>query len=91
MVFEKLKDGLTRDRFQANRRLLRGRPNTQNQYSRRHRKHKGDLKADTAIGGLEMNDYDVTSLHIPYGPGWDVRRIDKLVYATVCMMPKSPR
>ena len=35
------------------------------------------------IGGLEMNDYDVVSLHIPYGPGWDARRIDKLVYQTV--------
>jgi hypothetical protein len=34
------------------------------------------------IGGLEMNDYDVVSLHIPYGPGWDARRIEKLVYQT---------
>ncbi|KAF8999457.1 hypothetical protein BDQ17DRAFT_1328336 [Cyathus striatus] len=31
---------------------------------------------------LEMNDYDVASLHIPYGPGWDVRRVEKLVYRT---------
>ena len=44
---------------------------------------KGDLKADADIGGLEMNDYDVQSLHVPYGPGWDARRIDKLVYQTV--------
>ncbi|KAJ3734551.1 ankyrin repeat-containing domain protein [Lentinula guzmanii] len=29
-----------------------------------------------------MNSYDVVSLHIPYGPGWDARRIDKLVYQT---------
>ena len=29
------------------------------------------------------NDYDVGSLHIPYGPGWDARRIDKLIYQTV--------
>ena len=36
-----------------------------------------------SISGLEMNDYDVASLHIPYGPGWDARRIDKLVYRTV--------
>ena len=33
--------------------------------------------------GLETNDYDVSSLHIPYGPGWDARRIQKLVYQTV--------
>ncbi|KAG7089894.1 hypothetical protein E1B28_011528 [Marasmius oreades] len=25
------------------------------------------------IGGLEMNDYDIISLHIPYSPGWDIR------------------
>jgi hypothetical protein len=30
-----------------------------------------------------MNDYDVASLHIPYGPGWDARRIEKLIYQTV--------
>jgi hypothetical protein len=40
------------------------------------------LKQETGIS-VEMNDYDVTSLHIPYGPGWDSRRIDKLVYQTV--------
>jgi hypothetical protein len=34
-----------------------------------------------------MNDYDVASLHIPYGPGWDVKRIDKLVYGTVSLIP----
>ncbi|KAF8890423.1 hypothetical protein BD779DRAFT_1671369 [Infundibulicybe gibba] len=34
------------------------------------------------MDNLQLNDYDVTSLHIPYGPGWDARRIDKLVYQT---------
>jgi hypothetical protein len=34
-----------------------------------------------------MNDYDVAFLHIPYGPGWDVKRIDKLVYGTVRLIP----
>ncbi|KAJ3511469.1 hypothetical protein NLJ89_g4078 [Agrocybe chaxingu] len=51
--------------------------------NRRGRNLKGDLKEGDIIAGLEMNDYDVTSLHIPYGPGWDARRIDKLVYQTV--------
>lgn len=50
---------------------------------KRQRKYKGDLKSLAEIGGLEMNDYDVASLHIPYGPGWNARRIDKLIYQTV--------
>ena len=45
------------------------------------KKYKGDLKGDEDAG-LEMSDYDVISLHIPYGPGWDARRIEKLVYQT---------
>ncbi|KAF9530942.1 hypothetical protein CPB83DRAFT_904927 [Crepidotus variabilis] len=46
-----------------------------------NRKYKGDLKEEEETG-LEMNDYDVASLHIPYGPGWDSKRIDKLIYQT---------
>ncbi|KAF8164736.1 hypothetical protein B0H34DRAFT_647969 [Crassisporium funariophilum] len=83
LVLEKLTDTDTRYAFLENRRALRGRPDPLNKYNRRRKRPlKGDLKAETAIGGLEMNDYDVVSLHIPYGPGWDARRIDKLVYAT---------
>ncbi|KAJ6544391.1 hypothetical protein B0H19DRAFT_1170529 [Mycena capillaripes] len=85
LVFEKLTNTDERFSFLESRRTLRGRPNPLNQYNRRQkRKFKGDVKAETnALSGLEMNDYDVTSLHIPYGPGWDARRIDKLVYQTV--------
>lgn len=90
LVLEKLADTDTRYVFLESRRTLRGRPNPLSRYHRRRRKHNGDLKANTAIGGLEMNDYDVATLHIPYGPGWDARRIDKLVYQTVCV-PSSPR
>ncbi|TFK33687.1 hypothetical protein BDQ12DRAFT_766148 [Crucibulum laeve] len=83
LVLEKLIDTDARTSFLDARRALRGRPSALNRYSRRNkRKYKGDLKEDTAIGGLEMNDYDVASLHIPYGPGWDARRIDKLIYQT---------
>ncbi|KAK0448182.1 ankyrin repeat protein [Armillaria borealis] len=82
LVLEKIKDGQTRDSFLQARRSLRGRPDANRGYCRRKRKYKGDLKSTEAISGLEMNDYDVTSLHIPYGPGWDARRIDKLVYQT---------
>ena len=84
LVLEKLTDTDTRFAFLESRRNLRGRPNPLNRYNKRmKRKHRGDLKADSFIGGLEMNDYDVKSLHIPYGPGWDARRIDRLVYQTV--------
>ncbi|KAJ7499894.1 ankyrin repeat protein, partial [Mycena latifolia] len=84
LVLEKLTNTDTRFAFLESRRTLRGRPNPLSRYNRRSkRKYKGDLKAEgQALGGLEMNDYDVATLHIPYGPGWDARRIDKLVYQT---------
>lgn len=84
LALEKLKDDNMRNAFLEGRRQLRGRPNTYNRHQNRRnkRKYKGDLKAETGMG-IEMNDYDVASLHIPYGPGWDARRIDKLVYQTV--------
>ncbi|KAF8169052.1 hypothetical protein K438DRAFT_1730433 [Mycena galopus ATCC 62051] len=84
LVLEKLTNTDERFAFLESRRTLRGRPNPLNQYNRRQkRKFKGDLKGEAnALSGLEMNDYDVASLHIPYGPGWDARRIDKLVYQT---------
>ena len=90
LVLEKLTDTDTRYAFLKNRRNLRGRPNPLNRYNKRKmRKYKGDLKAESLTGHgslLEMNDYDVQSLHTPYGPGWDARRIEKLVYQTVCGM-----
>ncbi|KAK0231590.1 hypothetical protein IW262DRAFT_1454613 [Armillaria fumosa] len=73
LVLEKIKDGQTRDSFIQARRSLRGRPDCNRGYYRRKHKCKGDLKSTEAISGLEMNDYDVISLHIPYGPGWDAR------------------
>jgi len=82
LVLEGLTDDNMRTAFLEGRRTLRGRPNANNRYSRHNkRKYKGDLKVESGIG-IEMNDYDVASLHIPYGPGWDARRIDKLVYQT---------
>ncbi|KAJ7166058.1 ankyrin repeat protein [Mycena filopes] len=86
LVLEKLTNSDVRFAFLESRRTLRGRPNPLSQYNRRSKKLKGDLKADAmAVGGIEMNDYDVASLHIPYGPGWDARRIDKLVYQTISL------
>ncbi|KAG6807191.1 hypothetical protein H0H92_008472 [Tricholoma furcatifolium] len=84
LVLEKLADPNARSTFIASRRNLRGRPNALNMTRRRGKKLKGDLKIDMDLGGLEMNDYDVSTmhLHIPYGPGWTARRIDKSVYQT---------
>ncbi|CAA7269211.1 unnamed protein product [Cyclocybe aegerita] len=82
LVLEKLKDNDMRTTFLQGRRTLRGRPGGVSTYSRRNKRHyKGDLKTEVDLG-LEMNDYDVVQLHIPYGPGWDARRIEKLVYQT---------
>ena len=64
------------------RRQVRGRPEKYDDWRRMlKKKYKGDLKGDEDAG-LEMSDYDVISLHIPYGPGWDAKRIEKLVYTT---------
>ncbi|PPR01075.1 hypothetical protein CVT24_000396 [Panaeolus cyanescens] len=85
LVLEKLADTDRRQAFMSGRRSLRGRPDSDSYtyYRRRNRrKYKGDLKVEESIGGLENNNYDVATLHIPYGPGWDARRIDKLVYQT---------
>ncbi|KAF8164738.1 hypothetical protein B0H34DRAFT_686396 [Crassisporium funariophilum] len=81
IVLEKLTDTDTRYAFLDSRRTLRGRPNPLKRYNRKKDKFKGDLKADLVVEGM-MNDYDVTSLHIPYGPGWEARRIEKLIYQT---------
>jgi hypothetical protein len=36
---------------------------------------------------LESSDYDIVNLHIPYGPGWDAKKIERLIYKTVCTSP----
>jgi hypothetical protein len=81
-VLERLDSSDARQNFLQSRADLRGRPHALRPFGgRKKRKYRNDLK--TEIGGLEMNDYDVASLHIPYGPGWDARRIEKLIYQTV--------
>ena len=69
LVFEKLADTSTRS---TSCRELPDGPATSTGYRRYHRRYyHGNLKGDSAIGGLEMNNYDVASFHIPYGPSWD--------------------
>ena len=83
LVLEKLATAIARDNYVLARRTIRGRPYKAFDWKRyAKKKYKGDLKQDVD-NGLELSDYDVVTLHIPYGPGWDARRIDKLVYQTV--------
>lgn len=82
LAIEKLATPEIRNQYQQRRGVLRGRKYS-TAYIRRGRRYKGDLKADAAFSGLELSDYDIVNLHIPYGPGWDARRIESLIYKTV--------
>ncbi|KAH9977411.1 hypothetical protein BJV74DRAFT_902126 [Russula compacta] len=55
-------------------------PELRNQYQQRRSVLRGDLKADAEFSGLESSDYDIVNLYILYGPRWDPRRIEKLIY-----------
>ena len=83
LVLERLATFDERQSFLRARRDLRGRPAQPWRYTKSKRRYKNDLKSLNDLEELEMNDYDVASLHIPYGPGWEARRIDKLIYQTV--------
>jgi hypothetical protein len=63
-VLEKLSNADSRVAYLNDRRRIRGRPNAVRAWQKQGRKYKGDLKSATAMSGLEMNDYDVTSLHM---------------------------
>ena len=82
LAIEKLSTPLLRSQYQQRRSILRGR-NRFTAYIRPGRRYKGDLKADAAFSVLELSDYDVVNLHIPYGPGWDARKVEGLIYKTV--------
>lgn len=82
LAIEKLATPELRSQYQQRRSILRGR-NGRTTYVRTGRRYKGDLKADAAFSGLEFSDYDIVNLHIPYGPGWDAKKIEKLIYKTV--------
>ncbi|KAA1478658.1 ankyrin [Dentipellis sp. KUC8613] len=88
LVLEKLADVDSRFEYLSARGTLRGKalswPDREKMSRGIPKKRTGDLKAaDTSgVQALEMNDYDVVSLHIPYGPGWTAARIEKLIYKT---------
>lgn len=86
LAIEKLATPAARSQYQQRRSVLRGRPTQDNGhmiYTRGERRYNGDIKADAVFSGLELSDYDIVNLHIPYGPGWSARRIEKLIYKTV--------
>ncbi|KAI0030398.1 hypothetical protein K488DRAFT_87813 [Vararia minispora EC-137] len=62
-------------------------------YSKGPRKYHSDFKSTAEFSDIEMSDYDVVVLQIPYGPGWHAKRIEKLVYKTDLGMnsPWNPR
>jgi hypothetical protein len=64
LVLEKLANPESRVAYLDSRRKSRGRPNAQRSWRRQGKKYKGDLKSDMANNGLEVNDYDVSSLHM---------------------------
>ena len=84
LAIEKLATPEARNQYQVRRSMLRGRPAPgRTSYVQGEHRYKGDLKNDGVFSGLEMSDYDTVNLHIPYGPGWDARRIERLIYKTV--------
>ncbi|KAH9970349.1 ankyrin repeat-containing domain protein, partial [Lactifluus volemus] len=95
LAIEKLATPRARSHYQQQRGILRGRPTLNNgfiTYIHTGFRHNGDLKADGMFNRLELSDYDIVNLHIPYGPGWHARRIEKLIYKNVCeSAPYNPR
>ncbi|KDQ19312.1 hypothetical protein BOTBODRAFT_142912 [Botryobasidium botryosum FD-172 SS1] len=77
LVFEKITNVAEKDKYLAARREARGRP----PIARFTRMLFDDLKLEVGWAGLEMNNYEA-SLHVPYGPKYDARRIERIVYGT---------
>ncbi|KDQ19308.1 hypothetical protein BOTBODRAFT_170420 [Botryobasidium botryosum FD-172 SS1] len=82
LVFEKISNTTEKDEYLDARRKVRGRPEiSAYRRARRARELAGDLKAETGYAGLELSNYD-TAFHVPYGPKYDARKIEKIVYKT---------
>ncbi|KAH9949864.1 ankyrin [Amylocystis lapponica] len=92
LVLEKFMDVDVRTEYLSDRRALRARPEKRYFFFNK-KEYVGDLKSAIDIGGLQTNDYDVVSPHIPYGRGWDARRIEKLIFRTDLAMnsPFNPK
>ena len=88
LAIEKLATPELRSQYQQRRKILHGRQSF-SAYTRPGHRYQGDLRSDEAFSGLELSDYDIANLHIPYGPGWDARRIEKLIYKAVRTILRS--
>ncbi|KAL5513251.1 hypothetical protein ACEPAH_3649 [Sanghuangporus vaninii] len=83
LILEELSKPETRFSYLESRRNLRRCIKNKIIYSRRmRRKRKGDLKAEEEIIGIDMNDYEVSQMHMHYGPRWTAQRIERLIYQT---------
>lgn len=82
LVFEKFVHANPHEAFIESRKNLRGRAFSYSLYGPNHR-FKGDLTPNTSVEGLKMIIYDAATVHIPYGAGWDARKINQLVHQTV--------
>ena len=92
LAIEKIASPEAGNQYQLQRSGLRDRPiihYPSYARSQRRSRYKGDLKGNQVFRGLEMSDYDVVNLHIPYGPRWDAERIETLIYKAVSC-PKFP-
>jgi hypothetical protein len=83
LVLEKLPKAHDRDNYMNMRRRERGRPEI-NLHRRRARGLRGDIKGDHEDEVAEWVEEDeVSNYHtftVPYGPGFNARRIEKLLY-----------
>ncbi|CAG7847199.1 SubName: Full=Uncharacterized protein {ECO:0000313/EMBL:CCA66774.1} [Serendipita indica DSM 11827] len=86
LVLERLSNPDDRTKYLESRRELRGRPETvgySRRAMRRRKRVKGDVRAQAALfGGLSSSDYGTQSFHIPYGPGFDAKKLTKFIYGT---------
>lgn len=80
LVLEKLAKVELRNKYIDSRRSLRGR----RAITRPFEFPSNDLKADESLNALELSNYDVKLLHLPYGPGWTAQRTERLIYKNVC-------
>jgi hypothetical protein len=85
LAIEKIATPEAGNQYKLRRSVLRGRPIVHRPpYLRRaKRKYIGDLKVNEVFSGLEMSDYDIVNLHIPYGPRWDAKRIETIIFKAV--------
>ena len=86
LAIEKIASPEAGNQYQLRRSGLRDRPIVPcSSYPGRWRRpgYRGDLKGNQVFSGLEMSDYDVVNLHIPYGLRWDAKRIETLIVKAV--------